>query len=81
ARIARLSERTLTRRFKQATGDTPLAYLHRVRVESAKRELVNFNISIEEAGSRAGFADLGRFRAVFRTYMGMTPSVYRRKYL
>ncbi|WP_176736867.1 GlxA family transcriptional regulator [Oligoflexus tunisiensis] len=80
ARIARVSERTLKRRFKKATGDTPLAYLHRIRVESTKRELVGSKLSVEEIGSRAGFSDMGRFRTVFRDYTGVTPSVYRKKY-
>lgn len=74
-----MSPRNLKRRFKKATGDSPLAYVQRVRVEAAKRALACRELSIEEVGARSGYEDVGFFRQVFRRHTGMAPSDYRRR--
>ena len=79
AEAAAMSPRNLKRRFKKATGDSPLAYVQRVRVEAAKRALACPELSIEEVGTRSGYEDTGFFRQVFRRYTGMTPRDYRRR--
>lgn len=79
AETAAMSLRNFKRRFRKATGDTPLAYVQRVRVETAKRALACRELSIEEVGVRSGYEDTGFFRQVFRRHTGMTPSDYRRR--
>ena len=51
-----LSSRTFLRRFKAATGDTPLAYLQRLRTEAAKRMLEDDRMTIQEVGLAVGYA-------------------------
>lgn len=43
-----LTERTLIRRFKTATGVTPLSYLQQLRVDAVKQLLENTNLTLEK---------------------------------
>ena len=74
------SRRNLIRRFKEATGNTPIEYIQRVRIESAKRMLENTRKSVEEVIYASGYNDGKTFRAVFRKYTGLSPSIYRNRY-
>lgn len=80
ANIGRMSRRTFERRFKQATGYSPLRYLQRVRVESAKRLLETTNKTFEEITCRVGYGDTSSFRRIFQKELGLPPSVYREKF-
>ncbi len=80
ARRFGLSPRTLERRFKAATGVTPLAYLHRIRVEAAKRLLEESDKSFEEITWQVGYGDGGFFRKVFTRETGLRPVAYRRRF-
>lgn len=75
-----LSRRTLIRRFKKATGNTPLEYLQRVRVEAAKKQLEISPEPIESIPAKVGYEDYGSFLNVFKKYAGVSPSSYRKSY-
>jgi transcriptional regulator GlxA family with amidase domain len=75
-----ISNRTLIRRFTEATGNTPLEYIQRVRVEAAKRLLEKGKEGIEQVCIKTGYEDFNFFRKVFRRHTGLTPMEYRRKY-
>ena len=75
-----MSPRNLERRFKAAVGVTPLGYLHRVRVEAAKRLLEETGRSFEEITWQVGYGDGGFFRRVFVKETGLRPSDYRRRF-
>ncbi|BBG02048.1 MULTISPECIES: GlxA family transcriptional regulator [Pseudonocardia] len=65
ARSARVSERTLTRRFRAATGRTPLQYQQALRIERAEA-LIGQGWTAEAAARDVGFGDarmLRRLRA------------------
>ncbi|MET3879743.1 helix-turn-helix domain-containing protein [Chitinophaga sp. OAE865] len=80
ASIANMSKRNFVRRFKLATHNTPLEYLQRVKIESAKKELENSALNINTLMYNAGYNDQKTFRQVFKRYTGLTPQEYRRKY-
>lgn len=80
ARQANLPERTFNRRFRAATGHTPIAYVQRLRVEAAKRQLETGTLPVEEIGWRVGYEDPASFRRVFKRIAGMTPKAYRMKF-
>lgn len=61
-----VSERTLNRRFKQAVGYAPLAYLQTLRVEVAKHLLESGRISLEAVSRRVGYGDVSTFRQLFK---------------
>lgn len=75
-----MSRRTFERRFKAATGDSPLQYLHRIRVEAAKQMLESGNLSFDEIVHAVGYEDGSFFRKVFRQNTGLSPKHYRKKW-
>lgn len=75
-----LGTRTFKRRFKQATGDTPLAYLQRLRVEEAKRYLETSRKSVDEIKFKIGYEDSSSFIRLFKKHTGLSPGAYRNKF-
>jgi transcriptional regulator GlxA family with amidase domain len=75
-----MSRRTFERRFKAATGDTPLVYLQRVRVEVAKDMMETQNLSFDEIAYRVGYEDTSAFRKIFLKQTGLRPTEYKRRF-
>ncbi|SFU57484.1 GlxA family transcriptional regulator [Halomonas korlensis] len=75
-----LAERTFKRRFVNATGLTPIAYVQRLRIEDAKRRLERTEASIEDISWRVGYEDSAFFRRLFKRTTGLAPSAYRRRF-
>jgi len=80
ARRVGMSLRNFVRRFKQATGDSPLAYLQKLRIAAAKRLLENDHRSIQEISGAVGYQDVAFFRSLFERHTGVSPSAYREKF-
>ena len=76
----RMSRRSLERRFKQATGITPLGYLQQLRVETAKRLLEDGTRTFSEITYRVGYEDIPFFRKVFVRLTGLRPREYQQKF-
>ena len=74
------SRRNFIRRFKDATGNTPIEYIQRVRMEAAKRMLESTAKTVEEVIYQTGYSDGRTFRSLFRKFTGCLPSEYRRRY-
>ena len=79
SRVA-LGERTFMRRFKKATGDTPLEYLQHLRVEAARKLLETTSETIDGITLQSGYEDISSFRKLFKSHTGLSPSVYRKKF-
>jgi len=75
-----MSKRNFIRRFKNATHNTPIEYIQRVKVEAAKKSLEATTNSINEIMYEAGYSDPKSFRSVFKRITGLTPVAYREKY-
>lgn len=67
--------------FKRKTGDNLIAYLHKLRVEEAKRLLRSSQLSIQDIGHRVGFESDNYFIKIFKRITGKTPNVYRQETL
>jgi transcriptional regulator GlxA family with amidase domain len=80
ARRVGMSLRNFVRRFKQATGDSPLTYLQKLRVAAAKRLLENDHRSMQEISDAVGYQDVVFFRQLFQRHTGVSPSAYRRRF-
>jgi signal transduction histidine kinase/DNA-binding LacI/PurR family transcriptional regulator/DNA-binding response OmpR family regulator len=78
ARHVGITEDYLTFCFRQELGTTPIEYLHRYRVNQAKRLLKNSQESITKIAMDVGFSDSGYFSRIFRRETGMSPEVFRR---
>ncbi len=72
-----LSTRTLNRRFKAATGQTPLEYLQEIRINNARDLLKTSNLTIAEIADKVGYQDTGYFTSLFKKQLAITPREYR----
>jgi transcriptional regulator GlxA family with amidase domain len=75
-----VGRRNFDRRFIKATGNTPLEYSQRVKIESAKKAFETSRKTINEVMYEVGYSDVKAFRGVFRKITGMSPLEYRSKY-
>lgn len=75
-----VGRRNFDRRFIKATGNTPLEYAQRVKIEVAKKSLEFTRKTINEVMYDVGYSDLKAFREVFRKITGMSPLEYRNRY-
>jgi transcriptional regulator GlxA family with amidase domain len=75
-----LPRTTFSRRFKHATGYRPMDYVHTLRTEEAKQMLEISVDAVDKIGRRVGYEDPASFRRIFKRKVGLTPSIYRRKF-
>ena len=75
-----VGRRNFDRRFIKATGNTPVEYLQRVKIESAKKAFETSRKTINEVMYEVGYSDVKAFREVFRKITGMSPLEYRCRY-
>lgn len=75
-----LSHRTLIRRFKEATGNTPSNYLQEIRLNIATKHLIQSNMNIDQITHAIGYTDASSFTKLFKQKMGQSPSGYRARY-
>ena len=80
AEQAAMSERTLLRRFRDATGTNPRSWLQRARMERARTLLEDGNRSVERVAQACGYRSAETFRAVFRREVGIPPRAYARRF-
>jgi transcriptional regulator GlxA family with amidase domain len=77
ARQASMSERTLTRAFREETGRTIGQWLTLQRIELAKEQLVSTQAGIDKVASTCGFGSAAAMRKHFAAHVGLPPSRYR----
>jgi transcriptional regulator GlxA family with amidase domain len=75
-----VGRRNFDRRFIKATGNTPVEYAQRVKIESAKKAFETSRKTVNEVMYEVGYADVKAFRQVFRKITGMSPLAYRGRY-
>lgn len=75
-----VGRRNFDRRFIKATGNTPVEYVQRVKIEAAKKAFETNRKTINEVMYEVGYSDVKAFREVFRKIVGMSPLEYKRKY-
>lgn len=80
ARAAATSPRTLLRWFAQVHGQTPLDYLHGLRVAQAQVLLQTTYLTVEAVAQQCGYSDVGSFRRIFARLAGATPGAYRQRF-
>jgi AraC-like DNA-binding protein len=73
-----ISERTLRRRFHNATGMTWRAFLVRAKLVRAMAALAEPGSNVLDVAMAVGFGSLSAFIRAFRTFTGSTPTDYRR---
>ncbi|MCG8315454.1 MAG: helix-turn-helix domain-containing protein [Pseudomonadales bacterium] len=75
-----LTERTFKRRFRTATGYTPIEYVQTLRIEEAKHLLETTKLSGDDIALEIGYDDPATFRRLFKRKTGITPAKYRQRF-
>jgi transcriptional regulator GlxA family with amidase domain len=79
-RLSGLTTRTFKRRFKAATGYSPMDYVQALRIEEAKQILETSTEPTDMVAHLVGYGDPAFFRRLFRRRTGVTPARYRRRF-
>jgi transcriptional regulator GlxA family with amidase domain len=80
ARRAFMAPRTFARRFRAATGSTPLQWLLQQRVALAQRLLETTDLPVEIVAARSGLGSAPNLRQHFSRVVGTSPAAYRRRF-
>lgn len=80
AGVSRLSERSFSRRFRAATGYSPIEYVQALRLEEAKQALETTDADLNEIASAVGYSDAVTFGRLFRKRVGVSPAQYRKRF-
>lgn len=75
-----LSTRTMLRKFKDETGESPRSYLQRARIRKAKRLLESTDWPLGKILEHIGYQDPGTFRRLFTDRVGISPADYRKRF-
>lgn len=78
ARSVHMSQETLCRFFRRATGRTMTTYINHLRIGAAAQLLGSTDLSVIEIGFRVGFGNYSNFNRQFKTIKGVTPLALRR---
>ena len=80
ARAVGVSRFHFARLFRISTGESPMEFLLRSRIERAKQILVTSDRRMSEIAATLGFCDQSHFSRSFRRYAGVTPRQFARTY-
>ncbi len=75
-----LNERTFNRRFRAATGYSPIEYIQTLRIEEAKQLLETSRIAVDDVSFEVGYANPAYFRKLFKRRTGVSPARYRQRF-
>jgi transcriptional regulator GlxA family with amidase domain len=78
--VCGIPDRSLKRRFREATGTTLIRYTQNLRVEAAKRQLEESARAIEDIAVDVGYENIAFFRRLFKRSTGLAPGDYRRMF-
>ena len=76
-----LSTQYISQLFKSEIGVNFLTYLTNIRMENAKKLLLDTSLPISEISERSGYGDYRVFTKAFKKSEGVTPSQHRRDFL
>lgn len=74
-----VSQSHLSREFVKYTGEQPIRYLTKVRLEHAIKLLHSTDMRLEEISASCGFSDSNYFSKVFKKYMKASPGELRKQ--
>lgn len=63
--------------FKEVTGQSPIQFMHDLRIAEARRLLLHSDMTLPEISQYLGFYDTSYFFRMFKKMMSMTPSEFR----
>ncbi len=78
ARRLKIPSRTFEHRFKKAIGTPPGTYFLQLRLQVARRMVINTGLPVYEIAVRAGFNSISAFSRIFKQHYGVSPGGYRK---
>ena len=75
-----LTERSFLRRFKRATGQSPIQYVQTLRIEEAKQIIETSDAPLDDVAAQVGYTEPSAFRRMFMRLVGVSPAAYRRRF-
>ena len=75
-----LTERSFLRRFKKATGQSPMQYVQTLRIEEAKQLIETTDTALDDIAAEVGYTEASAFRRLFMRLVGVSPAAYRRRF-
>ncbi len=81
ASLSHYSKSYVIKLFKKNTGQTPIEYINRYRLDRAKSFLQDPKNSILDVSLMSGFQNVGYFIRIFKAHFGITPGIYRKEIL
>jgi YesN/AraC family two-component response regulator len=78
AQMACLEDSYFSRQFKSMTGFGFLDYLTRIRIQEAQQLLRTTALPLEDISDLCGFSSRNYFGDVFKRYIGLSPTAYRK---
>ncbi len=80
AKALHVSERTLFRKVKAATGESTMGFMRLIKLNQASEELILTNRPVSSISNSAGYSDDRTFRRIFKKVTGYTPLEYRQTF-
>ncbi|MEV4555573.1 AraC family transcriptional regulator [Kitasatospora sp. NPDC049285] len=77
AQAAMYSKFHFSREFQRVTGVSPRRFLSAIRIEAAKRLLLETDSTVTEISHRVGYNSVGTFSSRFASSVGVSPTMYR----
>lgn len=81
ARAAGLSRAPFARRFRQATGKSPLRWLTEHRLDVARARLLRTDLALAAIANEVGYGSEFAFSKAFKRLLGVAPGTFRREML
>jgi len=75
-----LSKTQFIKLFRQITGETPIVFRQRIRLEKAEEMLLTTDLSVQDIATRVGFRDALYFSRLFHNKNGLPPRDYRKRF-
>lgn len=79
ATVGLLSENHLLRNFNQIFGITPFQYISQIKIQEAKRQILESDRPIKDIATNLGYSSFGNFSNYFKSIVGQSPSEIRKK--
>ena len=80
AGVFNMNKHSLIREFKKRTGMSPVAYMIRLRLDTAKQLLTLSDMSISEIAAYCGYSTPSFFISDFKKQTGLTPGKFRQEH-
>jgi len=78
--LTHMNKHYITRKFKERLGIPPISYLIQIRMDNAKRLLIETDITVKNIAENCGYTDPVFFNYYFKKLFGITPVEYRKLY-